>query len=704
MRQGQVKLASILFSSLVWGIVTLAAIAYGGVQTPGLFNYFSTILIASMLLGGRAAFGFAGLTIIASLGILYAEIHGMLPPPILPATSIFTWWGATSNFIMVAVLQYLALRSLNLALEQARRNERDLIQTNCHLQAHTQELARREKALQESEERFRTQYKNSPVPTYTWQRVGEDFILVDYNEAAATSTQDRVAALVGKTVKEIQPVIEADMRRCFSDKSLVKREDWFQYKSTGAIRYLILTLAFAPPDLILAQTEDLTERKQAEEALIRHAQEMEALYETSLEINAQLDISIVLNSIVRRAAKLLGTDGGGLFLVRPDGETLEMVANYNPLRQSLNFTLRFGEGVAGRVAQTQAPLIVTDYNSWAGRANNSLLIGPTGRVLGVPLKPGLGVLNVFDIEKTGIFEEADIRLLNLFAAQAAIAIKNARLHDQARQHTIELGYEVAERKRAEKALKEYSERLEEMVNERTKALQEAQERLLRQERLAVLGQLAGGVGHELRHPLGVISNAVYLLQSAFSEADETSQEYLDIIETKVREVDKIVTDLLNLARTCSVEREEIMVAVLMLEVLRRYPPPENVLVTHHLPADLPPVFINPQQIGQVLANLVANAYQAMPEGDTLTITAQTDENMLRLLLIDSGHGMSQETLKKIFEPLFTTKVKGIGLGLAVSKNLVEINGGHIEVESVEGQGSTFTLALPVRTTISWTNI
>lgn len=281
------------------------------------------------------------------------------------------------------------------------------------------------------------------------------------------------------------------------------------------------------------------------------------------------------------------------------------------------------------------------------------------------------------------------------------------------------------RRWAEENLKNYSEKLEDMVEERTKALQAAQERLTRQEKLAVLGQLAGGVGHELRNPLGVISNAVYLLQMVLAEADETVKEYLALIASRVGEVDKIVTDLLDLSRTRPAKRQQTTLLTLVAETLQRYPPPDQVTVSTTIAPNLPAVFVDAQQIGQVLGNLVSNAYQSMPEGGELAIAAQlvsrgaeeqgsaaslTGEssisplhprppaplhNYVVLTVADTGHGMSPETLEKIFEPLFTTKAKGIGLGLAVSRSLVEVNGGAIEARSVEGQGSAFTISLPL---------
>ncbi len=437
-------------------------------------------------------------------------------------------------------------------------------------------------------------------------------------------------------------------------------------------------------------TQEIVERKQVEDALAHHAREMEALYETSLEFNTQLDISTLLNATVQRAARLLGTRGGGLFLIMPDGKTLQMAVNYNRPGGNLNVTLRLGEGMAGRVAQTGEPLMVADYDNWASRAGEKPIGVHAKRILSVPLKQGgrvVGVLNVFDDEKTGAFSRDQVQLLELFAGQAAIAIENAKLYEQAQQ-------EISVRKQAEERIQSYSERLEEMVYARVKELEETQEKLARQEKLAILGQLAGGVGHELRNPLGVISNAVYLLQATSSEADETTKECLDIIAGRVTEAEKIVSDLLDFSRIRPADIEEIAVSALVAEVLERHPPPEGVEVTLDLGANLPHVTVDVQQMRQVLGNLITNACQAMSDQGKLTIRAQVEQDQICLSIIDTGHGISPETMEKIFEPLFTTKTKGIGLGLVVTKHLVEVNGGRMEVESTQGNGSTFTVILP----------
>jgi len=259
---------------------------------------------------------------------------------------------------------------------------------------------------------------------------------------------------------------------------------------------------------------------------------------------------------------------------------------------------------------------------------------------------------------------------------------------------VGLGRDITERKRVEERLQEYSERLEEMVEERTQELRDAQEQLIRREKLVILGQLAGGVGHELRNPLGVISNAVYFLQTVLTDADESTKESLEMISEEVRNSTKIISGLLDFSRTRLPDREEVAVSELVAEVLKKRPPLENVEVITEIAPDLPPVFVDPQQTGQVLGNLVTNAYQAMKEGGNLTISAQAERGQVSLSVADTGCGIPPENMAKLFEPLFTTRTRGIGLGLAVSKSLVEANGGSIEVISEVEKGSTFTVRLP----------
>ena len=241
-----------------------------------------------------------------------------------------------------------------------------------------------------------------------------------------------------------------------------------------------------------------------------------------------------------------------------------------------------------------------------------------------------------------------------------------------------------------------SERLKTIVASQTKELKDTRNKLVRQEKLAVLGELARSVGEELRDPLSVIANAVYFLRIKLNaHTDSTTQEYLDIIDARVQTAEHILANLRNLSLIRPAQPESIAITTLITNVLIQAPERENIHIIKYLPPHLPPVFVDKIQTQHALYNLIINAYEAITEQGCLTIQATSHNNMLTLSIQDNGRGMSDIVRMQIFEPLFTTKEKGIGLGLTVSKSLIEINGGQIEVESQENKGSTFIITFPI---------
>jgi PAS domain S-box-containing protein len=263
---------------------------------------------------------------------------------------------------------------------------------------------------------------------------------------------------------------------------------------------------------------------------------------------------------------------------------------------------------------------------------------------------------------------------------------------------VSVVWDTTHRQEAEEAIRQLNAGLEKRVEERTLELREAQERLLRQERLAVLGRLAGSVSHEMRNPLGVISNSIYILTSLLKDADQKTKEYLEMIKAETQRSEKIISDMLDFSKARVPDARAFTMEEIIASALERSDLPGNIEVVIKTDEHLHMAYADPIHIAQILENLVSNAVQAMADGGKLTITTSLqpmeNKHCIRLKLGDTGEGMTEEVLKKIFEPLFTTKARGIGLGLPLSKSLIEANGGSIEVESAPGQGSTFTLLIP----------
>jgi len=240
----------------------------------------------------------------------------------------------------------------------------------------------------------------------------------------------------------------------------------------------------------------------------------------------------------------------------------------------------------------------------------------------------------------------------------------------------------------------------EELQEANAELKETQEQLIRSERLAAIGQLAGGVGHELRNPLGAIKNAIYyirgkLTKSEVAEKEPRVLEFLDIVDDEVNTSNKIINDLLGFSRVGRPSVSPTAVKKIVDDALARVPIPENIELTEDLSVDSTKIKVDPGQIQQVLVNVITNAVQAMPEGGKLTISTREKEGFLELDITDTGSGIADEIKGKIFDPLFTTRAKGIGLGLAVSKSIIERHSGKIEAKSKAGKGITFTIRLPL---------
>ena len=258
--------------------------------------------------------------------------------------------------------------------------------------------------------------------------------------------------------------------------------------------------------------------------------------------------------------------------------------------------------------------------------------------------------------------------------------------------------DISERKRLEKEREQYARALEAKIKEVETArseLQEAQEKLVRSEKLAAIGELAGGVGHELQNPLGAIKNVAYLLNQALEQPEPLVKESLEILEKEVARSERIISSLLDFGRPRSPVQQGVSINHVAQKALFGAKVPEKVEVVRQLDESLPAIVADGDQLGIVFGNIILNAIQAMPEGGKLVVKSEVlSPAWLAVSFADTGVGIPKENLEKLFEPLFTTRGNGVGLGLAIAKALVEMHRGVIEVKSRVGKGTTFTVKLP----------
>lgn len=260
-------------------------------------------------------------------------------------------------------------------------------------------------------------------------------------------------------------------------------------------------------------------------------------------------------------------------------------------------------------------------------------------------------------------------------------------------HLVGIINDITKMRRTEEALRLANEELGRRVDERTRELDAAQEALVRKERLAVLGQLAGGLAHQLRNPLGAIQNAVALFRR--EPLTESQGELLAIIYEEVKRADRTITDLLDFARIRNPERREVQLRLLVEDVLDLVRPPAGVSVRIS-GGDGVLAFVDPVQLQTALENIVQNALDAMPNGGQLNIVIGRGTRALEIEVTDDGEGVPELARRVLFDPLVTTKSQGVGLGLSTARNLIENHGGAIRYAPAEGRGSTFIIELPER--------
>lgn len=249
-------------------------------------------------------------------------------------------------------------------------------------------------------------------------------------------------------------------------------------------------------------------------------------------------------------------------------------------------------------------------------------------------------------------------------------------------------------------LQSFNAELEKRVQQRTAELREAQDKLVRTERLAAIGELSAGVAHELRNPLGAIKNAAYYIKGKLRDSNLVRDnprvgDFLGIMDEEIETSNRIITELMDFSRVNPPNLSPTTVDTVVDNALSRIQIKEDVKIVKDLEPGLPEVLADSEQLRRAFTNLFKNAEEAMPEGGTLTISAKAKDDHVELQFRDTGQGIPDTNLSTVFDPLFTTKPRGIGLGLAIVKQIIERHRGGLGVESKLGKGATFTIRLPL---------
>jgi signal transduction histidine kinase len=402
--------------------------------------------------------------------------------------------------------------------------------------------------------------------------------------------------------------------------------------------------------------------------------ELDTLLRFSAIVNSSLQIEDVLSHAIKWAEEFVDAEASTIYELHEEtGELFVRIARgeKKPLE---SLRLKIGEGVAGKVVQTGEPMVVQDtsleqnfspiFDQITGFVTRSMICVPLV-VRGQPV----GALQVLN-KRNGDFTSNDLELLTIMAQQIAVAIENAKLYGRLHER-----FELAE-----------------------KELSTIHQRLIRSERLAAVGNLVQGISHEIRNPITTIGGFAHRIKKDMCSDNEKLAGYVDIILYEAHRLEKVLTDIHEFAELLSAEPSLSDLNTIMNSLKEKFlaiSRDQGIQIRANIPDDLPCITMDAQQIEFALFNLVQNSVESMNEGGILSIEVRVVSGRVVISVADTGCGIDAENLDEVYDPFFSSKTKGAGLGLTMVHQIVVNHCGRISIESEKGKGTTVVIELPL---------
>jgi len=503
------------------------------------------------------------------------------------------------------------------------------------------ERKRAEEALRESEERLRQLIEYAPDAIYMNDLKGN---FIDGNKQAEVLTGYKKDELIGKSMlkvgllpkRYVPKAAKALMKNLLGQKT---GPDEFELKrkdgSLVTVEISTFPVKRGGKVEVIGIARDITERKQMQKKLEEYSEHLEELVQKRTEelLESEKRYSVLVEEASDRVVII--QDGKNVFTNK---KALEIVGYSSDELADLPPEKLIDEKYLSSVKEGYVQLI-------------------RGKIVPSP---------------------SEVELITKTGERVPVEGSPALVYYQGRPAVLVIWRDIRERKRME-------------------------EERLRLEKLAAIGELATMVGHDLRNPLQSIENATYVLKDVLSECayqhslsiPQKAMEMFQVVTDSAEYADKIIRDLQDFAASRKPILKKIDINAVLTETLSQVKAPENVKLITEL-SHLPEIKVDKDMIKRVFMNLALNGIQAMENEGTLKVSTKKTNGFVEVSFKDTGKGIPKENREKLFTPFFTTKAKGMGMGLPICKKFVDANGGTIEVESEEGKGSTFTVKLPIQ--------
>lgn len=381
-----------------------------------------------------------------------------------------------------------------------------------------------------------------------------------------------------------------------------------------------------------------------------------------------LDLDKLLHLILEGVTKSIGFDRARLYLVDESGKYLRCkmaVGVEKDKIKNVMLPIEEKESIVGRVVLEKRPYVIHDALN-DPRVNTELKkMFNIKSFAAAPLigkEKVWGVITADNLHSDRKITEGEVEALAAFANQAGLAVENASMYERLKKSSKEL-----------------------------------EEQLLQSSKLAALGQLSAGVAHELRNPLTSIK---ILINSIISKAEpkESIKEDIAVIESEIERMNDIIKQFLDFSRPGLLCISSVNVNFILKDTLNLMAyelKEQNISVSMKFGEDIPKINADSGKLRQVFLNVILNSVQSMPEGGKVSLKTERSNQYVKIIVKDTGSGIPGEIKDKLFEPFFTTRKEGLGLGLSITKRIIDNHNGSIEIDSEVGKGTTVSIKLPV---------